>query len=109
MNGGTAPPSPPGKNYGAFVFHHEGRILRAISSGSGSDRQWGEWEHVSVSLEDRCPTWQEMQFIKEQFWDDEETVIQFHPKKSEYRNFHTHVLHMWRHRDGHPLPPTQLI
>ena len=53
-------------------------------------------EHVSVSLPRRCPTWEEMAMIKDIFWDDEETVIQFHPKKSEYVNVHQFCLHMWR-------------
>ncbi|TXH71415.1 MAG: hypothetical protein E6Q83_03625 [Thiothrix sp.] len=43
------------------------------------------WEHVSVSLGNRCPT-----------WDEEDMVIQFHPAKSEYVNLHPHALHLWR-------------
>ena len=40
-----------------------------ISNGMG-------WEHVSVSLKDRCPRWQEMCYIKDLFWNDDEVVIQ---------------------------------
>src|SRR5580658_4748259 len=46
-----------------------------------------EFEHVSVSLAHRCPTWEEMCKIKDLFWDDEDVVVQFHPAKSEYVNF----------------------
>ena len=53
-------------------------------------------EHVSVSLARRCPTWDEMSMIKDIFWEDEECVIQFHPPKSEYINWHPYCLHMWR-------------
>jgi len=53
-------------------------------------------EHVSVSLARRCPTWDEMSMIKDIFWEDEEEVIQFHPKKSENINLHPYCLHMWR-------------
>src|SRR5271166_4006361 len=56
-------------------------------------------EHVSVSLPNRCPTWNEMCHIKRLFWEDEEECIQFHPKKSEYVNLHAHCLHMWRFPD----------
>ena len=56
----------------------------------------GGWEHVSVSLEKRCPTWDEMCMIKEIFWKDEEVVVQYHPAKSEYVNIHPYCLHMWR-------------
>lgn len=58
-----------------------------------------EWEHVSVSLKNRCPTWDEMKFIKMKFWDDEDEVLQFFPKKSEYVNAHKYCLHMWRPRN----------
>lgn len=37
------------------------------------------WEHVSVSLKHRIPTWQELKFIKMLFWDPEDEVIQFFP------------------------------
>ena len=54
------------------------------------------WEHVSVSRPDRCPTWEEMCFIKSLFWDSEDRVVQFHPPESEYINDHPYVLHLWR-------------
>ena len=58
------------------------------------------WEHVSVELcARRLPTYSEMQHIKELFWDDEEMVVQIHPKKSEYVNI-TEALHLWRPKDG---------
>jgi hypothetical protein len=66
--------------------------LKVISSPLGE----GEWDHVSVSLPNRCPTWDEMCFIKNLFWGEEETVIQFHPPKSEYVNNHPYCLHLWK-------------
>jgi len=68
-----------------------------------------EWQHVSVSLSNRCPSWEEMAMIKNLFWGEDETVIQFHPKKSEYINNHPYCLHLWKHVDGHALPPSILI
>ena len=56
----------------------------------------GGWEHVSVSFPNRCPTWEEMCIVKEMFWRDEETVVQYHPKKSEYVNLHPYCLHLWK-------------
>ena len=72
------------------------------------------WEHVSVRAVDtsatnakyfseRTPTWDEMCFIKDLFWEPEECVIQYHPPKSKYRNIHPHVLHLWR-KAGFDLP-----
>lgn len=58
------------------------------------------WEHVSMELfARRLPTWEEMCYIKNIFWDDEEVVIQIHPKKSTYVNI-TEALHLWRPVDG---------
>lgn len=56
----------------------------------------GGWEHVSVSYQNRCPTWEEMCRVKEMFWNDEECVVQYHPPKSEYVNYHPYCLHLWR-------------
>lgn len=58
------------------------------------------WEHVSVELcARRLPTWEEMCLIKDIFWDEEEDVVQIHPKKSQYVNI-TEALHLWRPVDG---------
>lgn len=64
------------------------------------------WEHVSVSLPNRCPTWNEMCFVKKLFWGEDVTVVQFHPKKEDYKNLHPYCLHLFRHADGHELPPS---
>jgi hypothetical protein len=71
--------------------------LKIIAS-DGTDPEAKGWEHVSVSTPNRCPNWIEMCFVKDLFWDDEETVVQFHPPHSEYVNCHPFTLHLWRHR-----------
>lgn len=69
-----------------------------------------EWQHVSVSLPNRTPHWSEMCRIKELFWGEDVTCIQFHPKKEDYVNFHPYCLHIWRWTKGEfPLPPTDLV
>lgn len=56
------------------------------------------WEHISVSpYKGKLPTWDDMCEIKDMFWEDEEAVIQIHPKKSEYVNIVDNCLHLWRH------------
>ena len=54
------------------------------------------WEHVSVSTYDRCPTWEEMCYVKRLFWDSEDCAVQYHPPSSVYVNDHPYVLHLWR-------------
>lgn len=81
---------PPHTNTGFFVFPHRGHELRVqASQGCG-------WDHVSVSLANRCPTWEEMCFVKEKFFRDDEAVMQLHPARSEYVNIHPNCLHLWR-------------
>ncbi|SRR5260370_9467 len=75
------------------------------------------WEHVSASArfgrdykDPSIPTWAEMCYVKDLFWDDEDVVVQFHPRKSEYVNEQPHTLHLWRpiHVEL-PVPPTILV
>ncbi len=78
-----------------------------IISGNG----WG-WDHVSVSLERRCPTWDEMELVRGWFFEDGETVIQFSPPRGtgERVNYHPHCLHLWRQHAAAPeLPPSILV
>lgn len=68
------------------------------------------WEHVSVSTAVRCPTWEEMCFIKGLFWDAEDVVMQLHPRESEYVNQHPYCLHLWRPVGVTiPTPPFQTV
>ena len=66
-----------------------------FTSGAG-------WEHASISLGtkkrsvDRCPTWEEMCYIKNLFWEEEECVVQYHPPKSEHVSMHPYCLHLWK-------------
>lgn len=97
--------SPEGGNNGAFrVPLPTGETMRVIASdGRG-------WDHVSVSLDARCPTWQEMSQVKEVFWTGEETVVQFHPATSKYVNHHLFCLHLWRCQDAAtPIPPLECV
>lgn len=69
-----------------------------------------EWEHVSVSMPNRCPTWEEMCFVKALFWDPEDCVVQFHPPLSEHVNNANYCLHLWRNtKTPTPTPPTIMV
>lgn len=82
----------------ASVWIHERDSVTRLSVAFSSDE--GGLEHVSVSLRDRTPTWEEMCVVKDIFWKDEERCIQIHPKKSEYVNIHSHCLHIWRPKNA---------
>jgi len=90
-------PSPIGAVFGAFLLRHKGVKLFTISSGANTG---DGWEHVSVSLTFRTPTWEEMSWVKDLFWGPEEVVMQIHPRASSYVNNHPYCLHLWK-----PVPP----
>jgi hypothetical protein len=81
---------------GVFYLPRIGKALGSyylliISSGMG-------WEHISVSIpsEKRCPTWDEMCYVKNMFFNPDECVVQFHPAESQYVNNHKYCLHLWK-------------
>lgn len=103
---------------GSFVLRHpSGSYLLVVAHDGVNWKEFGfqppAFEHVSVRLEDslrRCPTWDEMKWVKEQFWEPEECVIQLHPPASVYVNDHEFVLHLWRPVGIEiPLPPRQCV
>lgn len=59
-----------------------------------------KWEHVSFSpYSQKNPTWNAMCELKDIFFDDEETVVQMHPPKSQYVNLKGNCLHLWRMKE----------
>lgn len=90
-------------NGAAIMRTATGAVRVIFSNGEG-------WDHVSVSLANRCPTWDEMCAVKERFFEPEDCVVQYHPRASEYVNLHAYCLHLWRWQDGEfPRPDTGLI
>lgn len=68
------------------------------------------WLHVSVSTPTRCPTWEEMCFIKGLFWDDDDCVMQLHPPKQDWISNHSFCLHLWQPIDADiPRPPDYMV
>lgn len=97
-NGCFVVPSPFGYNRTLFIIASDGM----------------DWDHVSVHAskgkEEYTPIWDEMVFIKNLFWDEEDCVIQYHPAKSSYVNVHKHTLHLWRPtKIGFPVPPLVMV
>lgn len=100
-----------GRN-GMFFIPCGREILRCmVSDGSGAEEcGLAPWEHVSISLASRCPTWAEMCFVKDIFWADDECVVQFHPPKADYVNNHPYCLHLWRPvNTTFPRPPSIMV
>lgn len=78
--------------------------LRIIASDGG------HWDHVSVSLPDRCPTWEEMERVKRLFFRENETALQYHVPPKDHINQHTNCLHLWRPQVAPiPRPPQDFV
>lgn len=72
----------------------------------------GGWEHASIVPQRKSvtPSWDDMCFLKELIWRDDEAVVQIHPPKSEYVNNISNCLHLWRCIDKEMvLPPSILV
>jgi hypothetical protein len=96
-----------GDPYGWFEIPYKSTTLHVLACGADD---FLPWDHVSVSTSNRCPNWDEMCFVKDLFFDEKETVVQFHPKKSEYVNRMPYCLHLWRDtRAEHVLPPNFMV
>jgi hypothetical protein len=81
---------PRGSNRGAFLAKCGNAMLQIVASdGRG-------WDHVSVSLPTRCPTWSEMCWVKNLFFLPTEVAMQLHVAEADHISFHSCCLHLWR-------------
>lgn len=80
---------------GAFRIPRKGaggptvELVVVIGDGAG-------WDHASVSTRYRTPTWEEMEFVRELAFRDDECVMQLSVPRGDHINAHPHVLHLWR-------------
>ena len=104
------------KRYGTVGDEHNG-VFKVYVHGKGFwciASNGGGWDHVNVTPSSKnrktVPTWAEMCAIKDMFFDPEEAVVQYHPKKSEYVNNHPYCLHLWRPNARElPTPPMLFV
>ena len=95
---------PRNTNCGSFVIPRNGlRFCVLVSDTDG-------WDHVSVTIlnEERCPTWEEMCWVKGLFFKPNECVVQFHPSQDDYVNCHPYCLHLWKPQGREIVTPQGL-
>ena len=89
---------------GKYYDKYTGKWLNFIFS-----YQMG-WEHLSVSMPSRTPTWEQMCIMKDIFWNKNEACVEYHPREEDYVNNHKHCLHIWRPtHEPLPTPPSILV
>ena len=84
-----------------------GKLFASVIWSNG-----GGWEHVSVCPYKRSytPSWDDMCALKDMFFHEDETVVQYHPAKSEYVNNMPNCLHLWRSiNTDFPVPPSIMV
>lgn len=90
---------------GAFHIKTPGGTKLKILASAGDG-----WDHVSVSTSKRCPTWDEMEFVKRKFFKPHECAMQLHVPTADHINNHPYCLHLWRpHHLDIPRPPSIMV
>lgn len=67
------------------------------------------WEHLSVSMPSKTPSWDQMCMMKDIFWREDEVCVEYHPKKSDYVNNHSHCLHIWKPTNVELATPPSIL
>jgi hypothetical protein len=68
------------------------------------------WNHVSVSLPNRTPTWMEMSYVKSLFFNPDEVAMQLHVAESDHVSNHDYCLHIWQPVNATiPTPPATMV
>lgn len=89
---------------GCFKVPCNGVELRIVASSGGG------WDHISISLAERCPTWEEMEHVRKLFAKPYETWVQFGLPDKEHINCHPYCLHWWRPlKHVVKLPPSEFV
>ena len=121
--------SPRGATWGAFQIPHVDQWLRSqfrayynVLASDGEAHPDGspgsEWDHVSVhvrktksgKLVNSTPTWEDMEYIRGLFFEDDETVMQLSVPRADHISHHDHVLHLWKPlKSAIPVPPKSLV
>lgn len=104
-------------HFGCFLVKTKGhpKPLKIIASRFREDFPEHElanppWNHVSVSLPNRTPTWAEMSFVKDLFFEPHEVVMQLHVGEGDHISNHEFCLHLWQPvRVAIPTPPSSMV
>jgi hypothetical protein len=93
-------------NNGYFVIPTPSGITLYVVASDGMG-----FDHVSVhpANNKRTPTWEEMCFIKDLFFEPEEYAIQIHPPESDYVDLHPFTLHLWRPQNQQIVLPNPIL
>lgn len=67
-----------------------------VSATIDNTAKFGPLIHVSMSYPDHDPSWQEIKWVRELFYNTETDVMMVLPREELYVNFHQHCFHLWQ-------------
>lgn len=82
---------------GYFLVPYKEEFLLCLISDSGG------WDHVNISLPARTPNWEEIEFVRDIFFDAQDIVVIYSPPRLFPYVTNPFHIHMWR-RQGHQFP-----
>lgn len=88
----------PGIGGWGFLFLTGEKYPATVTFSMGETGADEGWEHVSINLKKRYPTWIEMCILKDIFFKEDECVVQFFPAKSKNEDI-PNCLHLWRNKN----------
>lgn len=96
------------------VYNNRNNAIMVMKLGNTELRiiaaRGGGWDHVSVSTVDRCPTWEEMEYVKRKLFMPDEVAWQYHMNEGDHISVHPWTLHIWRkHGFKMRMPPKSMV
>jgi hypothetical protein len=79
---------------GYFLIPFKSEYLLCLISDSGG------WDHVNISLPHRTPNWDEIEHVRDMFFDAADTVVIFSPPRLFPFTSNPYHIHLWR-KQGH--------
>ena len=97
-------------NIGRFLTESEDGVVFTLG-GLKVIASWGaDWEHVSVSVNKRLPTYAEMIRVKRFCFKADEYAVEYHVPVKNHININPCVLHLWRPTVAVlPVPPEYMV
>jgi hypothetical protein len=87
---------------GARAFRCLNGLMVVISVKRERDGQL--WKHVSLSRQERVPTYRDLTYVKRVFVGPDHKAIMVLPAEEEHVNMHPNCLHLFQCLDRDPLP-----
>lgn len=70
---------------------HDFLVIKSFSTMEDGSK----WIHISLSRNDRLPSWAEITKVKNEFLGEESEAYHVIPKTSDHVNLHSFCMHLW--------------